>query len=91
MAKVTPIVQYIVVRKDLAWPAGALMAQACHGRHPHVLRSQRHQGLPCRLRQHAQGSSHGGFNHSCYTIMCHLLTDHWGTARCLTELSLPEV
>lgn len=27
---VPPIVQYIVVRKDLAWPAGALIAQACH-------------------------------------------------------------
>jgi len=25
-----PIVQYIVVRKDLAWPTGALIAQACH-------------------------------------------------------------
>ena len=30
MAKATPVVQYIVVRKDLAWPAGALIAQACH-------------------------------------------------------------
>ena len=24
------IVQYVVVRKDLKWPAGALIAQACH-------------------------------------------------------------
>jgi len=28
MSKV--IVQYIVVRRDLNWPLGALMAQACH-------------------------------------------------------------
>ena len=26
----SPLVQYIVVRKDLAWPAGAIIAQACH-------------------------------------------------------------
>ncbi|KAL7667776.1 hypothetical protein ACOME3_010419 [Neoechinorhynchus agilis] len=24
------LVQYIVLRKDLKWPAGALIAQACH-------------------------------------------------------------
>jgi hypothetical protein len=30
MASASPLVQYIVVRKDLAWPAGALIAQACH-------------------------------------------------------------
>jgi peptidyl-tRNA hydrolase len=30
MSKTSPLVQYIVVRKDLAWPAGALIAQACH-------------------------------------------------------------
>ena len=26
----TTLVQYVVVRKDLKWPAGALIAQACH-------------------------------------------------------------
>ncbi len=30
MSSTSPLVQYIVVRKDLAWPAGALIAQACH-------------------------------------------------------------
>ena len=30
MSQASPLVQYIVVRKDLAWPAGALIAQACH-------------------------------------------------------------
>lgn len=25
------IVQYILVRKDLKWPAGAVAAQCCHG------------------------------------------------------------
>ncbi len=28
MSKTSPLVQYIVVRKDLAWPAGALIAHA---------------------------------------------------------------
>ena len=30
MSQASPLVQYIVVRNDLAWPAGALIAQACH-------------------------------------------------------------
>merc|ERR1711935_1131662 len=28
--RMKPIVQYVVVRRDLNWPLGALMAQACH-------------------------------------------------------------
>jgi peptidyl-tRNA hydrolase len=28
------IVQYLLVRKDLKWPTGALIAQACHGEQP---------------------------------------------------------
>jgi peptidyl-tRNA hydrolase len=26
----TTIVQYVIVRRDMNWPLGALMAQACH-------------------------------------------------------------
>ena len=26
-----PLVQYILLRKDLEWPTGAVVSQACHG------------------------------------------------------------
>lgn len=35
-----PIVQYVVVRKDLKWPKGAMIAQACHASIAAVWNSQ---------------------------------------------------
>ena len=29
-SRMTTIVQYVIVRRDMNWPLGALMAQACH-------------------------------------------------------------
>lgn len=35
-----PIVQYVIVRKDLKWPKGAVIAQACHASLAAVWNSQ---------------------------------------------------
>ncbi|XP_074603138.1 putative peptidyl-tRNA hydrolase PTRHD1 [Brevipalpus obovatus] len=46
-----PIVQYIVVRGDLGWPLGALMAQACHASVAAITKFNGHENTKAYLDQ----------------------------------------
>lgn len=50
-----PLVQYVVVRRDLGWPAGSVMAQAVHASVAAVWRSRDEAGT-LRYCQEADGS-----------------------------------